>query len=467
MDLRKDIFIRNEEQANIYVANCLRIATGIVLLIWFLNVIRVFITDLSLVNVVMPIGVVFLSVPAFMVLKMKVQGSWVKYMCLSCFIVGVAVLYIGLTFQAILAWIPPIALSRHYYSKTATKFTFIATLIAMLISIYIGAIFGVVDGNMFGIFYTFDSIQERMLFITSTLVNGHSIYYRIFINFYLPRVFVLIVVYIVCLALSERTHSILIEQGKDLSEKNRIRNELAIATKIQDSMLPNVFPPFPERSEIDIYASMSPSKEVGGDFYDFFFIDDDHLALVIADVSGKGVPAAMFMMSTKIIIKNMAKREKLPSKILSETNKQLCIANEGDMFVTVWLGVYEVSSGKLTACNAGHEYPILKQEDETYTIFKDKHGFVLGGMENVKYRDYEVQLKQGDVLFVYTDGVPEAIDKETQAYGMDRLLHVLNKNKSLELKDILNSVNEDVQSFSEGMPQFDDTTMLAIEIKQI
>ncbi|MFI3214920.1 MAG: PP2C family protein-serine/threonine phosphatase [Eubacteriales bacterium] len=464
MDSRKNIFIKNEQLANVYVARCLLICTGLVILIWFLNVIRVFQSDLNVVNVVMPTGIFFLSMPAYLILKKKASGLWVKYLCLSCFTLGMGVLYTGLTFQAILAWIPPIALSRHYYSKKVMNFTLIASLIIMLITIYLGAFLGVPDANMIGTVSIFDSISDQMNFVSSTMIDGHSIYYRIFVNFYLPRAFILIVAYVISLALSKRTHSILLEQENDLVEKQRISNELAVATEIQSSMLPNVFPPFPHRHEFDIYAIMTPSKEVSGDFYDFFLLDDDHLAMVIADVSGKGVPAALFMMSTKIIINNLAKLYTLPSEVLSRANHQIYDSNENDMFVSVWLGIYEISSGKLTACNAGHEYPIVKHAGGDYTILKDKHGLVLGAVEDIRYHDYEIQLGQGDVLFVYTGGIPEAIDKEVQVYGTDRLLDLLNKNDALPLDAMLHTVKDDVQSFAGDTPQLDDMTMLAVKI---
>lgn len=202
---------------------------------------------------------------------------------------------------------------------------------------------------------------------------------------------------------------------KDLAEvtaeKERIGAELKVATQIQASMLPCIFPPFPDRSEFDIYASMEPAKEVGGDFYDFFFVDDDHLALVIADVSGKGIPAALFMVIAKTLIKNQAQTGSSPKEVLEIVNNQLCENNEAGMFVTVWLGVYEISTGTLRAANAGHEYPVLKSGSEKFELYRDKHGFVLVGMEDLKYREYEISLKKGDMLFVYTDGVAEATDE--------------------------------------------------------
>ena len=251
---------------------------------------------------------------------------------------------------------------------------------------------------------------------------------------------------------------------KITAEKERITTELALATKIQASMLPNIFPPFPDRTEFDIFASMDPAKEVGGDFYDFFLVDDDHLCIVMADVSGKGVPAALFMMSTKIIISNYAKMGKSPSEILSTANKAICSRNQEDMFVTVWLGILEISTGKLTASNAGHEFPVLKQGDK-FELFKDKHGFVLGGMDGMKYKEYEIELTPGSKLFLYTDGVPEATNSENELFGTERMIEALNIKPDTEPKEILQNVRSSVDSFVKDAEQFDDLTMLCMVYK--
>lgn len=168
-----------------------------------------------------------------------------------------------------------------------------------------------------------------------------------------------------------------------------------MATQIQSSMLPCIFPAFPERGEFDVYASMTPAKEVGGDFYDFFLVDEDHLALVIADVSGKGVPAALFMVIAKTLLKNRAQMGASPKEILETVNNQLCENNDAEMFVTVWLGIYEISTGRVTAANAGHEYPAIRRKGGAFELFRDKHGFVLAGMENMRYREYEFTLADG------------------------------------------------------------------------
>lgn len=248
-------------------------------------------------------------------------------------------------------------------------------------------------------------------------------------------------------------------------EKERIGTELELARKIQADMLPNIYPAFPDRPEFDIYASMRPAKEVGGDFYDFYLIDKDHLGMVIADVSGKGVPAALFMMMSRILIKNYAMMGYSPAQVLEQTNNSICMNNKEDMFVTVWYGVLEISTGKITAANAGHEFPIIKKQGGKYELLQDKHGFVIGGMEGMKYAEYEIQLDSGEMLFLYTDGVPEATDSENKMYGTDRLLEAMNSKEHTDPLELLGSITDNVDQFVGEADRFDDMTMLAVTIK--
>ena len=241
--------------------------------------------------------------------------------------------------------------------------------------------------------------------------------------------------------------------------------ELGVATKIQANMLPNNFPFLPERTEFDLYASMSPAKDVGGDFYDFFMVDDTHLAMVIADVSGKGIPAALFMMASKILVKNTVMSGKSPGEALASVNNQVCSNNQEEMFVTVWLGILNLDDGTLVTANAGHEYPIIKKPDGDFEVRKTKHSFVIGGMSGIKYKETTTTLEPGTKLFVYTDGVPEAENEDEEQYGLDRFISVLNKNKDAEPQKLLEAVTEDVGIYAQGQPQFDDLTMLCIHYK--
>lgn len=256
----------------------------------------------------------------------------------------------------------------------------------------------------------------------------------------------------------------LVRLQHDLEQENeRIRSELAMASRIQSAMLPGIFPAFPERKEFDIYASMDPVRGVGGDFFDFFFIDRDRLCLLIADVSGKGIPAALFMMASKIILADNAKSGKSPAQILQDTNEAICANNPEEMFVTVWLGILDISTGLLTTANAGHEYPALMHADGQFELFRDRHGLVVGGMPGVKYHEHSLQMYPGSKLFVYTDGVPEATDAENALFGTARMLQALNAHTNEAPKQILHGVRQAVNEFVSNMEQFDDLTMMCLE----
>lgn len=246
------------------------------------------------------------------------------------------------------------------------------------------------------------------------------------------------------------------------AERERMGAELGVATKIQADMLPSKFPAFPERKEFDIYATMTPAKEVGGDFFDFFLIDDDHLALVMADVSGKGVPAALFMVIAKTLIKNRATATDTPAKILYDVNNGLCEGNEAELFVTVWLGILTISTGKLVMANAGHEYPAIRKAGETYTLIRGDHCPPLAAEENTEYVNEELVLEPGDSLFVYTDGVSEAKDENGKRFGLDQMLTALNKAPAESEQELLQNVKTAIDGFVGDAAQFDDITMLGL-----
>ena len=245
--------------------------------------------------------------------------------------------------------------------------------------------------------------------------------------------------------------------------EERIGAELNVATQIQADMLPRIFPAFPGRKDIDIFAAMDPAKEVGGDFYDFFLVDDDHLCMVMADVSGKGVPAALFMVIAKTLIKNQALLGRDPSEILYNVNNQLCDGNEVEMFVTVWLAVVELSTGKGKAANAGHEHPCLCRKGGKYELVEYRHSPAVAVMEGMKFREHDFELRPGDKLFVYTDGVPEATSAQKELFGSERMLDALNQDPEAEPAQVLVNVRAAVDGFVKEAEQFDDLTMLCLE----
>ena len=247
------------------------------------------------------------------------------------------------------------------------------------------------------------------------------------------------------------------------AERERISTELSLAGRNQSSMLPTKFEFDPPRSEFAIYASMDPAKEVGGDFYDFVMIDDDHLIMLIADVSDKGIPAALFMMACKItLIHNIKTIKDSPSRILKKVNEAIYPNNPEDMFVTIWLGILDIRDGTLRCANAGHEYPILKQPEGQFEIVHDKHGMVIGSFEDCDYTEYVLKLQKGSTLLVYTDGLPEASDVNGKQLGIERVLELLNRNPDKTPKEVLDSMKKAVADYTKDREPFDDLTMLCL-----
>ena len=279
--------------------------------------------------------------------------------------------------------------------------------------------------------------------------------------------------------MSEKMKGYVDEIVQITSEKQRLETELSVASEIQVNMLPTHFPAFPDRNEFDLYAVTDPAREVGGDFYDFFLIDDDHLAIVMADVSGKGVPAALFMVISKTLIKNvtLSGMYDSPAEILADVNNKLCEGNDDNMFVTVWLGILTISTGSMVSACAGHEYPVFYRQNRGFALEKDPHGLAMGGYEGLRYKDEHWEMNPGDLLFLYTDGVPEANNQSEELFGNDRMLSSLETGLSeviesdeaqepyLNLNHFLRVVRRHIDEFVGDTPQFDDLTMLCLEYR--
>ena len=258
-------------------------------------------------------------------------------------------------------------------------------------------------------------------------------------------------------------HEYILELSAVTAEKERIGAELNVAKRIQAGMLPSIFPPFPERDEFELYAFMMPAKEVGGDFYDFFMVDDTHIALVMADVAGKGVPAALFMAISKVLIKTSVQAGRSPGETLERVNMQLLEGNDTGHFVTVWLAVIDITTGEGVAANAGHEHPALRRADGDFEIIKYRHSPAVATLEGLKYKEHEFRLEPGDAIFVYTDGVTEATNENMELMGERRMTEALNKNKDVSTAELLPAVKNEIDSFAGSAPQFDDITMMIFE----
>ena len=258
-----------------------------------------------------------------------------------------------------------------------------------------------------------------------------------------------------------------VEKIRDITaEKERIAVELSLAADIQTQMLPPAHPAFHERTDIDLFAIMDPAREVGGDFYDYFLVDHDHLVLVMADVSSKGVPAALFMAITKALLKNRALAGESPAQILTSVNEQLCEGNEAGFFVTAWVAVIELSTGRGMAANAGHEHPAICRRGGSFELIKYKHDPAIAMLDGIRFHEHAFEIFPGDRLFVYTDGIPEAADSDRNMFGTDRMLETLNRDPDLPLEDLLNNLHREIEAFEEGTDQFDDITMMCLAYRE-
>ncbi len=447
------IFTQNEQEANRYSCRCLRVMALVALLAWVLNLLHIFIVPPAVMNAGMPLCLLSFLLPTLLSRQIKQPNEYFKYVVMGCCILGITVLSIAIPKHMILAWVAPVLLCCHYYSRKLTASVLAASVVCLFIAGIASLYIGEGDPNLL------DGMPISEAVITPT------VFWEAVLFFLVPRSIILVGLSFVSITVADRTRGLLEKQAADASSRQRIETELNVATQIQADMLPGIFPAFPERPEFDVYAGMVPAREVGGDFYDYFLVDNDHLALVIADVSGKGVPAALFMVIAKTLLKNAAQTGLSPKVVLEKVNNQLCENNQAEMFVTVWLGIYEISTGKLIAANAGHEYPALRRGSGAFSLVKDRHGFVLAGMEGARYREYELTLAPGDVLFLYTDGVTEATDSSNALYGTERMLEALNSVAGAPPKRLLEAVKESVDRFVGSSPQFDDITMLAFQRK--
>ena len=264
-------------------------------------------------------------------------------------------------------------------------------------------------------------------------------------------------------SLSDDINSTVVTLKRYIAEAEaRIDKELEFAREIQHSALPSVFPPFPNRKEFDLFAVMRTAKEVGGDFYDFYLLDETHLAFLIADVSGKGIPAALFMMKSKTLLKSLAETGADIAEVLTRANAELCEGNDAGMFVTAWMGVLDTARGLVRFANAGHNPPLVLHRGEESMYLKTRPGFVLAGMEGIRYRLNELQLHPGDVLYLYTDGVTEATDRQERLYGEERLKAVCDGHPDASTEELTSLIQADIDRFVGDAPQFDDITMLAL-----
>lgn len=474
LEEKNDVLKENEIKANRMLAIALLITVGLFLYLIVMITIYPEYIQLStplFEKSVMVIGIVFMLTGAGFSWHYKHDKPWLKMSLMIDYIIGISILHIFFGHIISILLVMPIVLSSRYFSKKYTRNVSLLCFIVFFFTSILGVFYGTCDAN--NLFLPEGSVLHlgNNISVGLAMANGdipYDINEMIFYTLeegYSGNTIQGLVVAIVCYLIAGHGRELVLKQQKLTENSTRVGAELALATKIQADVLPSLFPAFPQRKEFDLFASMNPAKEVGGDFYDFFLVDDDHLALVIADVSGKGVPAAMFMMATKNIIATKAMLGNSPAETLRMANDAVCANNSEDMFVTVWIGVLTISTGHMVCSSAGHEYPVLKQGSGEYELLKDKHGMPVGFIDGAEYEDYEIQFEPDDKLFVYTDGVPEATKIDKEMYGTDRIVSALNRDINASCEMMITNIWEDVGEFIAGAEQFDDLTMLSFEYR--
>ena len=471
----KKLFWDNEIESNILIAKIELIFAILFLTYLLLLIFGFFDADVFDQNQVpiLSLVVIISTINSIVTFRLKGENNILKFINIFSLSISIALCNLLFSYIMPILIVLPVVLSSRYFLKWFTRTTAIITGLLWLISTYIGEFFNIawVDLNFYELPEgsiikvvppsLYDSIIALGINVESRMEYMWT-RFSIEISFY-------IIVSIVSVGLAECGRRLIYKMANERLDKMRLSTELSIASKIQLDMLPNSFDLKPKKDEFNLSASMSPAKEVGGDFYDFFYIDENHLALIMADVSGKGVPAALFMATAKTTIKNIALNSSLKttSSILSKANNTLCRGNEEGFFVTVWMGIIDIRTGKGIATNAGHENPIIKRNNKDFELVKYKHSMALGVFPDINFEEHEFTLNKGEILLVYTDGIPEAINKEEEQFGEDRMIESLNNSvkSSSDPQKTIDSLKEATKIFANGAEQSDDITILCYEQK--
>ena len=467
----KELFHQNEIQANKLVSLTMLLLSAGLIIAWVLNMVGVFQLDRLFFTVFVGIAVVCFAVAVFVNRKYHGDHPKIKYFLMSTLIVVCAMLDAILSYNIALLIVFPLLLSLRYYSEKYTVRIAVVSGITFALSAAIGSWFqlGILDLNFV------DVANDTRISVGDDLYQaiesaGGFVQSKYFF-FYMTEAFTAkllqcAVFSFVAYLIAKCGKEMVIKQAEISAEASRIESELSVARSIQANMLPVSFPAFPDRTEFDIFATMNPAKEVGGDFYDFFMVDETHVAIVMADVSGKGVPAALFMAIAKAMIKDHTEPEKQLGQTFAKVNNLLCESNSEGLFVTAFEGVLDLVTGEFIFVNAGHETPYIYRGGRVFELFKVRPGFVLAGMENMNFKTVSVMFEPGDKLFQYTDGVTEATNASNELYGQDRLTAVLEKYSDKTPTELLPLVRKDIDAFVGEAPQFDDITMLCLEFKK-
>lgn len=457
----------NEINANRQMVFTCAVSSLVMLFIYFGYIFKLFyMRDYTMVYIFMPIDIIILLIPLLFLKTKVLQKYWFKYVLMGLFLFVVGVVNVVIPKHGILAWSIAILISNHYYSRRFGAMTFGASLILMLLCIYLGMFFGEYDPTLLteglvvdGKIVNPESPLERWQMLHDMIVQkGDNRYIKVFFYYYMPRAAILLILWFASNALNKRTFTLL-KREKDINaEKQKLENELTIAAKIQEAALPKGDY---SNQEIAIKASLFPAKQIGGDFYDYYFLDRHHLAFVIGDVSGKGAPAALFMMKAVTCFKNAVSLDKTAMEIMNEVNQNLIKGNDGEMFVTAFFGILDTRNGELRYVNAGHCPPLLSRRGRFFYL-PCATGFILGAYEMAPFKEETISLEPGGMLVIYTDGITEAKNKQDELFGKKHLLEVVNRFHYKSGKALFREVLDEVGTFINGAEQSDDMTGMII-----
>lgn len=461
----------SEADANKYMSYVNGAASFLSIILWILYLSRVFtISDelFPIVVVLFPVAAVILFIPIFLVKTEVVRKSWYKYFILFSLIGVIMAINVALPKHGILWWPFAILIANHYYNPKMGRFIFGFTIIAMLICIYLGMFFGEYDLNLLGggvlvdgeVQY-YDNFIKRYEMLQDMLANGENRYFKVFLYYYLPRAATLALFFMVSNLLNRRTHKLLNDEIESHDAQEKSKTELEVAKGIQLNTLPDEFV---STKEVEIVSELKAAKEVGGDLYDYIDIDENHVAVLIGDVSGKGVPAAMFMMKTITSFRDFATAGKTPSQILKEVNASIFKGNKSSLFVTCFLAILDKTNGKLVYSNAGHNPPIVGFNGN-YHYLKCKPGFLLGIFKDSTVVDEEITLSPGESITLYTDGITEARNSKDEFFGEERFLNTMNRRNYTSTIELHHDIKDDVASFVGDAPQSDDITFLTLKYR--
>ena len=467
--MQNDTILReNEIKANRMMTLVLNVTFIIVIITWVLFEVGFFYIRIQYRGL-MIFNLVLIALVNGISRYFKYEKAWIKYLLMTAIVLVCAVTTVALTYNVPLLAALPILLSIRYFNKKYTIHIAVISIVVFFMAYIFGANSGMLDLNFVQYEPGTTIVTNDKMWLDDAVRNipydGMRMIKNTIISNYFVKLLQLIIIAVASRQMVFHCQELL-QKEKSLAESTaRIGAELEMAEKIQKDMLPNIFPTFSEKKEFDLYASMTTAREVGGDFYDFFMIDKSHLCLVIADVSGKGIPAAMFMMTAKTMIKDYALTKTGTAEIFTAVNERLCENNEAGMFATAWIGILDLNTKIMQFTNAGHNFPMIQKKGMSCEMLEKKHGLFLAGMEGIVYRQDEIQLSSGDRILLYTDGVTEAHNEKRELFGEDSLIKIMDRTNGEKGEVVLSEILNEVNAFAENVGQFDDITMSILTIK--